>query len=302
MEVEYEILSHKKILERANKDNDGGNNLDQSIENNSESDHDDSSLPDEKVFMWEIKQPALDPLPTPPFDLPEQKTDKDPAQPSTLDDNENGEQNEQKCWYIECLAREMGHIIESANNDILSTHSDNKELVSDESAEVNDVQQVSWNKWPPLPEIDRCIANLHDPPLDGNCLFNSFINFFCGLENVDNYKMTCSALREKAMCHLLDHRDHRTHSHTFEELLDWQLPDVRAHERDKRKNPTQEQRKLFGKMPKLSLIEDYAETMRDDTPHKCIWGSILEIYVISNLYSLNVALYLDNTGDGNTFT
>ena len=195
----------------------------------------------------------------------------------------------------------MGHIIESAENDILSTTSDNQELVPEESVEDNDVHQVSLNKWPPSPEIDRCIANIYDPPLDGNCLFNSFIHFFCGLDNVDNYEMTCSTLREKAMCHLLDHRDHRTHSHTFEELLDWQLPDVRAHERDKRKNPTQEQRKLFGKIPKLSSIKDYAETMKDGTPHKCIWGSILEIYVISNLYSLNVAVYSERTRGGNTF-
>ena len=119
---------------------------------------------------------------------------------------------------------------------------------------------------------------------------------------MNNYKMTCSALREKAMGHLLDHRDHRIHSHTFEELLNWQLPDVIAHEKEKRSSPNREQRKLFGKMPKLSSIEDYTKAMRDATPHKCIWGSILEIYVISNLYSLNVALYSNNTGDGNTFT
>ena len=118
--------------------------MDRSIENNSESDHDDSSLPDEKVFVWEIKRPALGPLPTPLFDLSEQKTDEDPAQSSrTLDDGENGQQNEQKCWYVECLAREMGHIIESAENDILSTTSDNQELVPEESVKDNNVHQVS---------------------------------------------------------------------------------------------------------------------------------------------------------------
>ena len=119
----------------------------------------------------------MDLLPTPLFDLPEQKTDKDQVHPSTLDDGENGEQNEQKCWYIECLAREMGHIIESAGSDVLLTNLDNQELVSEQYVKDNDVYQVSLNKWLPLPKIDRCNANLHDPALDGNCLFNSFINF-----------------------------------------------------------------------------------------------------------------------------
>ena len=273
MEVEYKILSHEEIVKRANKDNDGGSHSDGSTDNNSKSDQDDSSIQGDKIFVWEIKRPTLDPLPTPPFDLPEQKTpDKDQAQLSTLDDSENGEKNEQKCWYVECLAREMGHIIESAENDVLSTDSDNQKIVPEQSVEDNDVYQVSLNKWPPMPEIDRCNANLHDPALDGNCLFNSFIHFFGSLENVDNYEMTCSTLRKKAMSHLLNHRDHITHSHTFEEILNCQLPDVRNHEREKRKNPTPEQRKLFGKMPKLSSIEDYTKTMRDGTPYS-VFGS-----------------------------
>lgn len=71
----------------------------------------------------------------------------------------------------------MGHIIESAENDVLSTNSDNQKIVPEQSVEDNDVHQVSLNKWPPMPEIDRCNANLHDPALDGNCLFNSFIHF-----------------------------------------------------------------------------------------------------------------------------
>ena len=161
---------------------------------------------------------------------------------------------------------------------------------------------MALNEWPPPHKIDRRNASLHDPELDGNCLFNSFINFFSSLENADNYEMTCGALREKAMDHFLGHKDHITHSNTFEELLYIQLPEVREQERNKRKTLPQEQRKLFGKMPKLSTIEDYAKTMRDDTPYKCVWGSILEIYVISNLYSLNVAIYSDRTRGGNTFT
>ena len=127
--------------------------------------------------MWEIKRPILDPLPTPPFNLPEKKTDEDQVHPSTLDDGENGEQSEQKCWYIECLAREMGDIIESTKNDVLPTNSDNQELVSEQSVKNNDVYQVSLNKWPPLPEIDRYNANLHNPTVDINYLFTSFIKF-----------------------------------------------------------------------------------------------------------------------------
>ena len=81
-------MSRAEILKKANKCDDGASCLDGRIEKNSESDQDDSSLPDEKIFVWEIKRPALDPLPTPPFDLPKQKTDEDPSQPSTLDDDE----------------------------------------------------------------------------------------------------------------------------------------------------------------------------------------------------------------------
>ena len=71
----------------------------------------------------------------------------------------------------------MGDIIESTKNDVLLTNSDNQELVSEQSVKNNNVYQVSSNKWPPLPEIDRYNANLHNPALDGNCLFNSFIDF-----------------------------------------------------------------------------------------------------------------------------
>ena len=147
MEVEYKILSHEEIVKRANKDNDGGSHSDGSTDNNSKSDQDDSSIQGKKIFVWEIKRPTLDPLPALPFDLSEQKTpDKDQAQLSTLDDSENGEKNEQKCWYVECLAREMGHIIESAGSDVLLTNLDNQELVSKQYVKNNDVYQVSLNK------------------------------------------------------------------------------------------------------------------------------------------------------------
>ena len=104
------------------------------------------------------------------------------------------------------------------------------------------------------------------------------------------------------MNHLLGHRDHRVHSYTFQELTNLQLPDVIAHEKSKRSNPSIDQRKLFGKMPKLSSLEDYARAVKDATPHKCLWGSILEIYLISHMHLLNVALYIDKTSDNNMFT
>ena len=244
--------------------------MDGSIENNSKSDQDDSSLPDKKLFVWEMKRPALDPLPAPPFDLAQQRPEEEQAQPSTLDDCENEDRNKQKFWYIECLSREMGHVLESAESNVLPTGLDKEEFVSEHSVESNAVHQGSLNKWPPPTELNRCNTNLHDPALDGNCLFNSLIHFFETLDNGDDYEMTCSALREKAMDHLLDHRAHRTHSHTFEELLNWQLPDVIAHERSKRCKPSQEEKKLFGKMPKLSSVEDYVESIKDDTLYKCI--------------------------------
>ena len=111
MEVEYKILSHADILKKTNKNNYDGSCSDGSIKSDSEHDQDDLSLPDKRIFVWEIKRQALEPLPTPPFQLPEQKMEEDQAQSSTLDDDENREQNEQKHWYIECLAREMGYAV-----------------------------------------------------------------------------------------------------------------------------------------------------------------------------------------------
>ena len=107
----------------------------------------------------------------------QQRLKKEPNHSPALDDGNNQDDSKVKYWYIECLARKMGHIIKSAKNDVLPTNSDNQELVSEQFVKNNDVYQVSLNKWPPLPEIDRYNANLHDPALDGNCLFNSFIIF-----------------------------------------------------------------------------------------------------------------------------
>ena len=71
----------------------------------------------------------------------------------------------------------MGNIIQSAEKDVLPTNLGKQELVPEESVKDNDVHQMALNKWPPPHEIDRCNAILHDPALDGNCLFNSFIIF-----------------------------------------------------------------------------------------------------------------------------
>ena len=177
IKLKYKVCSHEDIINRANKSNDEGSHLDGSIENNSKSDQDDSSLPDKKLFVWEMKRPALDPLPAPPFDLAQQRPEEEQAQPSTLDDCENEDRNKQKFWYIECLSREMGLVLESAESNVLPTGLDKEEFVSEHSVESNAVHQGSLNKWPPPTELNRCNTNLHDPALDGNCLFNSLIHF-----------------------------------------------------------------------------------------------------------------------------
>ena len=89
MQIEYEVRNESDIHKSSNVNNDEGSHSDASIDKNSKYHQDDLSLPDERLFVWEIKRPHLDPLETAPFDQMQQNLEKQPDQPLSLDKERN---------------------------------------------------------------------------------------------------------------------------------------------------------------------------------------------------------------------
>ena len=82
-------FNESDIHKSSNVNNDEGSHSDASIDKNSKYHQDDLSLPDERLFVWEIKRPHLDPLETAPFDQMQQNLEKQPDQSLSLDKERN---------------------------------------------------------------------------------------------------------------------------------------------------------------------------------------------------------------------
>ena len=274
IQLEYQVVPGHKIKpagggeaqDGASNGNGNGNN-----DQRQEVDIDELSEPDNRMVVWEIKRPKLEPLPSPS----EMFND---GEVNVMDDEAI------RRWYLDCLGEEM------MGYDPSSAESANAE-------EEESDKDPSEQKWPPPGLVGRGNINLYNPDPDGNCLFSSISNFIDRIKMPDTggNAMSCDRLRSVAMDYLLEHRKEEISGLSLEDIVLTQLDEIVEFEKGRREKASPDDKLVLGPVPKLETLEDYAEAMKDATSKKCLWGNNLEIHILSKLYSFNVAVYTDNT-------
>lgn len=139
--------------------------------------------------------------------------------------------------------------------------------------------QVYKFAWPPPSRMERDMVSLTDPKRDGNCLFATFIDYIAAskVQGTSDRENTVSSLRGEVMDSLLRNRNKSKSegSLTWEELAMIQADEINNRRED------------FG----IETLEDYTIQMRSSVENECLWGDMLEIMIMAELFQLNVAVY-----------
>ena len=171
--------------------------------------------------------------------------------------------------------------------------------VSDDDTELRTVTEGM--RFPPTNCISLNDVIVHDVTNDGNGLFSSFLYALSSQNDSLRIGTTCGMMRDVTMNYLRAHMHDSVGPFTLQMLAMMQYDDMNKDvcaivEKEKKQIQNKQMSKLSNAgginfVSDVRSVDDYISNMKVDIPNKCCRGGLLELELLSRVYSTNYVIY-----------